>query len=176
MRHSLLLGLTGLGLLLVPARADAQWSARLAVEAPLWAGHSTGSLGHSSTFTIGQSFQPTLDAIGSYFVSDSVGLDLEFRIGIAATGTGYERQRIQLGPGVTYDVRSFPLYGRVSLPIQIEGTTVLFARLGGGLKITDLGFFRIYFELTWDIALAGSGVDFFGSHSVNAGLGLWLRL
>ncbi|HVP63154.1 MAG TPA: hypothetical protein VMT11_21540 [Myxococcaceae bacterium] len=176
MRHSLLLGLTGLTLLLAPARAEAQWSARLALEAPLWAGHSTGSLGHGSEFTIAQSFQPALDAIGSYFVTDSVGVDLEFRIGIAATGMFAERQRMTLGPGVTFDWRSFPLYGRVSFPVQIEDVAVLYLRLGGGLKITDLGFFRVYFELTVDAALVGNGVSPLGSVAVNAALGVWFRL
>jgi hypothetical protein len=173
MRHPLLLGLFALGLLLVPGRAEAQWSVRLALEAPLYAHASVN--GQSSSFSINESFQPTLDLIGSYVLGDTLSLDLEFRRGIAATGTGYTRQQTFLGPGVTLDVFTFPLYARVAMPIQLEGGTVLFLRLGGGLKILDWGFFRVYFEVTADLACAGSGVSFFGSQAVSAALGAWLR-
>ncbi len=174
MRHPLLLGLAALGLLLVPGRAEAQWSIRLALEAPLYA--HTSSNGESSSFGINDSFQPAVDLIGSYFVSDIVGLDLELRTGLAATGTGYERQRTSIGPGVTVDDPTFPLYGRASLPIQVEGETRLFLRVGGGLKVLDMAFLRLNLELTADFALARSGVSAFGSQAVNAGLGVWLRL
>jgi len=173
MRHPLLLGLGALGLLLVPGRAQAQWSVRLALEAPLYA-HASVS-GQSSSFGINESFQPTLDLIGSYVLGDSLSLDLEFRRGIAATGTGFTRQQTFIGPGLTLDVLTFPLYGRVALPIQVEGGTVLFLRFGGGLKILDWGFFRVYFEVTADLACAGSGVSFLGSQAVNAAVGAWLR-
>ena len=174
MRHPFLLGLAALGLLLVPGRAEAQWSARLALEAPLYS--HTSSNGQSSSFGINESFQPTLDVIGSYFFADALGLDIEFRRGLAATGTGYSRQLTYLGPGLTLDVPGFPLYGRAALPIQIEDTAIFFLRVGGGLKILDLAFFRVYFEVTADFPYAGSGVSFFGSQAINAGLGLWLKL
>ena len=173
MRHSLLLGLAGLGLLLAPGRAEAQWSVRLALEAPLYS--HTSSNGQSSSFGINETFQPTIDLLGSYFLTDALAVDLEFRRGIAATG-GYARQQTFLGPGLTLDLRTFPLYGRASVPIQVEETTIVFLRLGGGLKILDLAFLRVYFEVTVDLALAGSGVSAFGSQAVNAGLGVWLRL
>jgi hypothetical protein len=173
MRHPLLLGLGALGLLVAPAHAHAQWSARLALEAPLYA-HATSN-GQSSSFGINESFQPTLDFIASWLFADTLSLDLEFRRGIAATGTGYTRQQTFLGPGLTLDVPTFPLYGRIALPVQIEAGTVLFLRVGGGLKILDWGFFRVYFELTADLSCAGSGVTFFGSQAVNAALGAWLR-
>lgn len=174
MRHSLLLGLTGLGLLLVPSRAAAQWSARLALEAPLYVHGSSN--GQSSSFGINESFQPAADLIGSYFVTSTVGLDLELRTGIAATGTGYSRQRTSVGPGITFDDPTFPLYGRVAFPIQVESAVVVYLRAGGGLKILDMAFLRVYFEATADFPLAGSGVSFFSSQAVNAGLGVWLRL
>lgn len=174
MRHSLLLGLTGLGLLLVPSRAAAQWSARLALEAPLYV--HTSSNGQSSSYGINDSFQPAVDLIGSYFVTWTVALDLELRTGLAATGTGYSRQRTSVGPGVTFDDPTFPLYGRLSFPIQVESSVVAFLRAGGGLKILDMAFLRLYLEVTADFPLAGSGVSFFSSQAVNAGLGVWLRL
>jgi len=174
MRQSLLLGLSALGLLLAPSRAEAQWSLRMALEAPLYV--RTSSNGESSSFGINNSFQPTIDVIGSYFVTGSVGLDLELRTGIAATGTGYTRPRTSLGPGLTLDDPAFPLYGRVSFPLQVEETFIAFVRAGGGLKILDMAFFRVYFEVTADFPLGGSGVGFFSSQAVNAGLGLWLRL
>ena len=174
MRHSLLLGLAGLGLLLVPSRAEAQWSLRLALEAPLYV--HTSSNGQSSSFGINDSFQPAVDLIGSYFVTEMVGVDLELRTGLAATGTGYSRQRTSIAPGLTFDARPFPLYGRFSFPIQIEDTVIAYVRAGGGLKILDMAFLRVYFEVTADFPLAGSGVSFFSSQAVNAGLGVWLRL
>ena len=174
MRHSLLLGLIGLGLLLVPSRAEAQWSARLALEAPLYV--HTSSNGESSSYGINDSFQPTADVLGSYFVTQIVSLDLELRTGIAATGTGYSRRRTALGPGMTFDDPTFPLYGRVSFPIQVESSVIATFRAGGGLKVLDMAFLRLYFEVTADFPLAGSGVSFFSSQAVNAGLGVWLRL
>jgi len=173
MRHSLLVGLAGLGLLLVPGRAEAQWSLRLALEAPLYS--HVSSNGQSSSVGINESFQPTLDLIGSWFFAGSVALDLELRRGIAATG-GYPRQETWLGPGVTLDVPTFPLYGRASLPIQIEDGTRLFLRVGGGLKILDVAFIRVYLELTADLGLAGGGVSAFGSQAVNAALGVWFKI
>jgi hypothetical protein len=174
MRHSLLLGLTGLGLLLVPSVAHAQWSVRLALEAPLYAHRSSN--GTDSSYGINDSFQPTVDFIGSYFVTQTLGLDLELRTGIAATGPGYSRQRTALGPGLTYDDPTFPLYGRLSFPIQVEDTVIAFVRAGGGLKILDMAFLRLYFEVTADFPLGGSGVSPFSSQAFNAGLGVWLRL
>jgi len=174
MRHSLLLGLTGLGLLLAPSRAEAQWSARLALEAPLYV-HASSN-GQSSSYGINDSFQPAIDLIGSYFLGWTVALDLELRTGLAATGTGYSRQRTSVGPGVTFDDPTFPLYGRVAFPIQVESTVIAFLRAGGGLKILDMAFLRLYFEVTADFPLAGSGVSFFSSQAVNAGVGVWLRL
>lgn len=176
MRYPFLPGLAALGLLLAPGQARAQWSARLALEAPLCAGYSTTGTVHSGFFTIGESFQPSLDVIGSYFVADTLSVDLEFRRGLAATGTGFSRPLTYLGPGVTLDVPTFPLYGRLSVPIQIEEAAAVFFRLGGGLKILDLAFIRVYFELTTDVPLGGSGVKFFSGFSFNAGLGLWLKL
>jgi hypothetical protein len=174
MRLSLLLGLSGLGLLLAPSRAEAQWSLRLALEAPLYV--HTSSSGQSTSFGINDSFQPTVDLIGSHFVTGSLGLDLELRTGMAATGNGYTRQRTSVGPGLTFDDSGFPLYGRVSFPIQIEDTVIAFLRVGGGLKILDMAFLRVYVELTADFPLGGSGAGFFSSQAVNAGLGVWLRL
>ena len=89
MRNSLLLGLSGLGLLLAPSRAEAQWSLRLALEAPLYV-HTSGN-GQSSSFGINDSFQPTIDLIGSYFVTGSLGLDLELRTGMAAFADYFRR-------------------------------------------------------------------------------------
>jgi hypothetical protein len=169
MRHPLLSGLAALTLLLVPGRAAAQWSARLALEAPLWVETP------SSTYNISQTFQPAVDVLGSFVPWDAVSLDVELRVGIAATG-GYARQRFQIGPGLTLDLPTFPLYGRVSFPVQVEDGTVLFGRVGGGLKVTDWGFFRVYLELTVDAALAGKGVSAFDRFAVNAGIGVWFRL
>ncbi len=173
MRHPLLLGLATLAVVLVPGRAEAQWSFRLAVEAPLYS-HATVN-GQSSSFGINESFQPGIDLIGSYFLSDW-SVDLEFHRGIAATGTGYSRTLGYLGPGTTLDVTTFPLYARASVPFQLENSFAVYLRLGGGLKIMDLAFLRAYFEVTVDLSLAGTGLTFFGSQAVNAGLGLWLRL
>ena len=173
MRRPLLFGLVILGWVLVPGRAEAQWALRLALEAPLWA-HTTVN-GQSSSFGINESFQPTLDLIGSYVLSDW-SIDLELHTGIAATGTGYARPLTYLGPGTTLDVTTFPLYARASVPFQLEQGFAVYLRVGGGLKIMDLAFLRAYFEVTVDLSLAGSGLTFFGSQAINASLGLWVRL
>lgn len=173
MRRPLLFGLVIVGWVLAPGRAEAQWALRLALEAPLWA-HTTVN-GQSSSFGINESFQPTLDLIGSYVLSDW-SMDLELTTGIAATGTGYTRPLTYLGPGTTLDVTTFPLYARASVPFRLEQGFAVYLRVGGGLKIMDLAFIRAYFEVTVDLSLAGSGLTFFGSQAVNASLGLWLRL
>ena len=159
---------------LQPGLAQAQWSIRLAPEAPMYSHASVG--GQSTSTSVADSFQPGIDLLGGYAVLDTLSIDLELRTGLFATGTGYSRTRTTIGPGLTLDVPTFPLYGRLAFPIQVESGTALFVRLGGGLKITDWGFFRAYFEVTLDLACAGNGLSFFGSQTVNAGLGIWFRL
>jgi hypothetical protein len=73
------------------------------------------------------------------------------------------------------DIPATPLYARASLPIQLEDTAVFFLRVGGGLKLIDMAFFRFYLEVSADFPYAGSGVSFFGSQAVNAGLGVWFK-
>jgi hypothetical protein len=172
MRGSLLRWVAVL-VVLQPGLAMAQWSVRLALEAPL---HSHVFLvdGPTTSTSIADTFQPGVDFLGGYAVADNLSIDLEFRTGLFATGSGYDRTPTTIGPGLTFDP-TFPLYGRVAVPIQVERGVVVFLRLGGGLKITDLGFFRAYFELTVDLALGGNGVKL-GSHAVNAALGVWFRL
>lgn len=174
MSSALLPGLAALALL-VPGPAWAQWSARLALEAPLIAGNSTTGTTHSGFYTVGDSFQPTLDVIGSYYFAQALSVDLEFRRGLTATGTGYSRPLTYLGPGLTLDAPAFPLYGRVAVPIQIEQAAAVFFRLGGGWKVIEVAFIRLYIELTTDVPLGGSGVKFFSGFTFNAGVGLWLR-
>ena len=173
MKRSLSASVLGLALLLAPTAAHAQWSIRGGGETPLYF-HSSSN-GQSYSFSIGDSFQPTLDIIGGFYVLPILSLDVEFRRGLAATGTGYSRQLTYLGPGVTLDIPATPLYARASLPIQLEDTAVFFLRVGGGLKLIDMAFFRFYLEVSADFPYAGSGVSFFGSQAVNAGLGVWFK-
>ena len=176
MRHSLLLGLSGLGLLLAPSRrrgavvrSGSRWRRRSTSH--------TSSNGQSSSFGINDSFQPTIDLIGSYFITwTGRDLDLELRTGMAATGTGYTRQRTSLGPGVTFDDPTFPLYGRVSVPLQMENTFVSFLRAGGGLKILDLAFLRALLRGDRGLPARRQRGGVFSSQAFNAGLGAWLRL
>jgi hypothetical protein len=173
MRGSLVRWVAAL-VVLQPGLAMAQWSLRLAIEAPLHT-HVFLVNGPTTSTSIADTFQPGVDLLGGYAVLDTLSIDLELRTGLFATGSGYERTRTTIGPGLTFDVPTFPLYGRMAVPIQVESGVVVFLRLGGGLKITDLGFFRAYVELTVDLALGGNGVKV-GSHSVNAALGIWFRL
>jgi len=172
MRSSLLRWVAAL-VVLQPGLAQAQWSIRLALEAPMYSHVSVD--GQSTSTSVGDSFQPGIDVLGSYRPVDSLSIDLEVRTGLFGTG-GYGRTRTTIGPGLTLDVPTVPLYGRVAFPIQVESGAALFLRLGGGLKITDWGFFRIYFEVTLDLGCAGNGVGFFGSQTINAALGVWFRL
>lgn len=173
MRGPLLRWVAALALLL-PGLAQAQWSIRLALEVPLHS-HLFLTDGPTASTSIADTFQPGVDLLGGYAVADSLSLDLEVRTGLFGTG-GYGRTPTNIGPGLTYDVSTFPLYGRMALPIQVEHGTVFFVRLGGGLKITDWGFFRLYFELTVDVALGATNDVKPGTHSVNVALGMWFKL
>jgi hypothetical protein len=159
---------------LQPGVAMAQWSLRLALEVPLHT-HVFPVQGETTSTSIADTFQPGVDLLGSYAVLEALSIDLEFRTGLFATGSGHARTRTTIGPGLTYDVQGFPLYGRVAFPIQVESGVMFFVRPGGGLKILDLGFFRAYVELMVDVALGGNGVKL-GSHTVNAVVGVWFRL
>src|SRR5262249_19182467 len=145
------------GVVLLPALAHAQWSFRLALEAPVYSHVSVD--GQGAQYSVGDSFQPRIDLLGGYAGLASLSVDLAVRPGLFATGSGYARTRTTIGPGLTFDP-TFPLYARVAFPIQVESGVAYFVRLGGGLKITDLGFFRAYFELTLDLGLGGNGVGF----------------
>jgi len=173
MRASLLRWVAAL-VVLQPAVAHAQWSLRLAVEVPLHS-HLFLTDGPTVSTSIADTFQPGVDLLGGYSVLDSLSIDLEVRTGLFGTG-GYGRTPTTVGPGLTYDVSTFPLYGRMAVPIQVENGVVFFVRLGGGLKITDWGFFRIYAELTVDVALGATNDVKPGTHSVTAALGVWFKL
>jgi hypothetical protein len=172
MRGSLLRWVAAL-VVLHPGLALAQWSIRLALEAPLHT-HVFLADGMMTSTSIADSFQPGVDLLGGYSVLETLSIDLEFQTGIAATG-GYARTRTLIGPGLTYDPH-FPLYGRFAVPIQVESGVVVYLRFGGGWKFVDLGFFRAYFELTADLALGSNNGVQIGSHSVNAALGIWFRM
>lgn len=172
MRGSLLSWVAALGVL-NPGLAMAQWSFRLALEAPLHT-HVFPVDGPTTMTNIADTFQPGVDLIGGYAVLETLSIDLELQTGLFATGSGYSRTPTLIGPGMTYDPH-FPLYARVAVPIQVENGVVVFLRLGGGLKFPELGFVRGYFELSVDLALGGNGVKL-GSHSVNAALGIWFRM
>ena len=172
MRGSLL-GWVAVLVVLHPGLAMAQWSVRVALEAPL---HTHVFLvdGTTTMTNITDTFQPGVDLLGSYAVLDTLSIDLELQTGLFATGSGYARTPTNIGPGMTYDPH-FPLYARFAVPIRVESGVVVFLRLGGGWKFVDLDFFRAYFELTADLALGGNGIKP-GSHSVNAALGIWFRM
>ena len=113
MRGSLLRWVAAL-VVLHPGLAMAQWSLRLALEAPL---HTHVFLvdGTMTSTSIADTFQPGVDLLGGYAVLDTLSIDLEFQTGLFATGSGYARTRTTIGPGMTYDPH-FPLYARVAVP------------------------------------------------------------
>jgi hypothetical protein len=179
MKRSLSAAVVAVAVLAAPGVAHAQWSIRGGIETPLY--FHASSNGQSISYNIGDTFQPTLDILAGFYLLPVLSLDVEFRRGLGATGTNsstgmaYTRQLTYLGPGVTFDVPGFALYGRASLPIQLENTAVLYLRVGGGLKLLDIGVFRLYLEVTADFPWAGSGVSFFGSQAINAGAGVWFK-
>jgi len=181
MLRRLLPSLVLIAVVVSPAAARADWGIRGAYLVPMYAntGQSTSG-GSSYHYSVGDEWQSNLDFIGSWYPISFLSIDLEGQFNLTGTNSQYPFTGIYVGPGVTLDFPLF-LYGRAAVPIQVTGssagslsTPTMFLRLAGGLKL-ELFVFRLYLEVIFDFAMAGSGVTFFGSQIVSVSAGLWLK-
>ena len=170
-----LMMVVGLAALAAPAIANADWGARLGIETPIW--WHVDQSGQSASYWIGDSFQPAVDALVEYYPIGNLGIGVEFREGVLATGTGYTRSGTSLGPNVTLDLGPVPIFLRGALPVHVEpGDATWNFRAAGGLKF-GLPALALYIEATADFPLAGSSITPFKSgQQFGIGAGLWLKL
>src|ERR1700687_551898 len=160
--------LAGIALLWVPAISHADIGLRVGLENPIYTHVDSG--GRSGWFSIGDTWQPAINALLEYYPIGNVGVGLEFREGFAATGsssgvlgTGYQRTGTFLGPNVTFDAQPLPLFVRAAFPIHLEpDVRYMDLRLAGGLKI-GIPLASLYIEATGDFPLFGGTVRAFSS-------------
>jgi hypothetical protein len=154
---------------------------RVGLETPLYSHQNLN--GQSTTFSIGDSFQPAVNVLVEYYPIGMIGLGLEAREGFLATGTisncvglncGYTRTGTSFGPNLTLDLAPIPVYFRAAIPIHVEPDPVrLDFRAAGGVKL-GLSVLSLYLELLGDFPLAGSGVSAFKTQQLGLGAGVWL--
>lgn len=154
---------------------------RVGLETPLYAHQSQNN--QSTTFSIGDSFQPAINVLVEYYPVGMIGVGLEAREGFLATGSisncvgancSYRRTGTSFGPNLTIDLAPIPIYFRAAVPIHVEPDPVrLDFRAAGGLKL-GLSVLSIYLELLGDFPLAGSGVTAFNTQQLGLGTGIWL--
>jgi len=154
---------------------------RVGLESPLYTHVSQN--GQSVSFSIGDTFQPAINALLEYYMNSFIALGVEFREGFLATGSGtlsgcvgngctYQRTGTFLGPNLTLDLGPLPLFARAALPFHLEPSPFhMDFRAAGGLKILIF-----YAEVLADFPLAGSGVSAFSSQQFGFGFGVWLKL
>ncbi len=164
--------LVGFAAMVVPVAAGADIGARLGLEMPLYT--HVSSNGQSASFSIGDSFQPAINALVEYYPFSLIGIGAEFREGLFATGA-YSRTGTSLGPNLTVDLFPLPIYARAAFPLHLEPTPVrLDFRAAGGLKL-GLPLLALYLEAVADFYLVGSGYSAFTSQSIGLGAGVWLK-
>jgi len=168
-----------MGVLAAPAVAYSDIGLRLGLETPLYTHFSQN--GQSGSFSIGDTFQPSITVLLEYDPVGLIGIGLEFREGFAATGSNsgtctasvdcYHRTGTSLGPNLTLDFSPLPVFARAAIPVHIEpGDARMDFRLAGGAK-----FAIFYAELTADFPLAGNNMSAFSSQRIGIGAGLWLK-
>jgi hypothetical protein len=166
--------LAGIAVLCVPAMSHADIGLRVGLENPIYSHVDSGV--RSGWFSIGDSWQPAINALLEYYPIGNIGVGLEFREGFAATGNGYGRTGTFLGPNVTFDAQPVPLFVRAALPIHLEpNVRYMNLRLAGGLKI-GIPLAALYLEATADFPLFGDNVTAFSSPTeFGVGAGLWVK-
>jgi len=166
--------IAGIAVLCVPAVSHAEIGLRLGLENPIYTHVDSG--GRSGWFSIGDTWQPAINALLEYYPIGNIGVGVEFREGFAATGNGYTRTGTFLGPNVTFDAQPLPLFVRAALPVHLEPDyRYMNLRLGGGLKI-GIPLAALYLEATADFPLFGDNVSAFSSPTqFGVGAGLWVK-
>jgi hypothetical protein len=151
---------------------------RLGLETPVYTHYSQN--GVSGSFSLGDTFRPSITALLEYYPIGLLGIGLEGRVGFLATGTmpncvgtncSYQRTGTSIGPNATLDFSPLPVYGRAAIPIHIEpGDVRMDFRLAGGAR-----FAIFYAELTADFPLAGNNISAFSTQQLGLGAGLWFK-
>jgi len=162
--------------LVLPSAARADWGIRAGLEAPV-ATH----LNDGNSYSIGDTFQPSIDLLVQYGPSDIIAFGLEGRIGFASTNGNYTRTGTALGPELMLNIPVVPLYARVALPIRLEPDAAeLGLRLAAGLKI-NFAFVGIYLEGVADMPFVGKDTsgnheDAFSHQVISVGAGVEFRI
>jgi len=186
-RLRVVIGIVGIAVLVAPGVSNAEGiGLRLGLESPLYT-HADQN-GQSVSFSIGDTFQPAINALVEYYMNSFVALGLEGREGFLATGSNptvtgcvggickYQRTGTYLGPNLTIDLAPIPIFLRAGVPFHLEPSPFhLDFRAAGGLKI-GVPFISFYAEVVADFPLAGSGVNAFSSQEFGIGAGIWLKL
>lgn len=172
----------------VPSAARAETvGIRLGVEAPLYT-HNKIS-GTSTSYNIGDTFQPAIDGLLSYKPDPLIAFEAEIREGFASTGgSNYSRTGTAIGPGLRLQPSGFPLYVRASLPIHVEPSPVVMNLRGAAGLEFPIAVVSIYLEGAVDTSLVGgsipnptgatttsTSIGAFDLTSVSAGAGLWFK-
>jgi hypothetical protein len=172
----------------VPSLARAETiGIRLGVEAPLYTHNKTN--GQSTSFSIGDTFQPAFNGLLSYKPDPVLAFEAEFIEGFASSGgSSYNRTGTAIGPGLRIQPTGVPLYVRASLPIHVEPSPVqLGLRGAAGLEVSFV-VVSLYLEGGVTTSLVGGSatstvngntvsgnVGAFDITSVFAGTGLWFK-
>lgn len=174
MKRSSLLALI-VTLAIPTAASAAEFGLRGGLETPLYA-HFSNS-GTSGSFSIGDSFQPTINVLAELYPTSLIGFGIEGQFGVAATGDGFTRTGTKVGPNVTFNFAPVPLFVRAALPIHVEpGDLFLNLRAAGGLNLPLIPkLMSLYVEAAFDFPLTGAGFDPFSRQQVNLGAGLWFK-
>ncbi len=177
----------GIAVLVGPGMSNAEGiGLRIGLESPLYT-HADQN-GQSVSFSIGDTFQPAINALLEYYMNSFVALGLEGREGFLATGSNptvigcvggickYQRTGTYFGPNLTLDLGPLPIFLRAGVPFHVEPSPFhLDFRAAGGLKF-GVPFISFYAEVLADFPLAGSGVNAFSSQEFGIGAGIWLKL
>jgi len=177
MKRSSLLALVAA--LTIPTVASAaSFGLRGGLETPLYANFSGG--GTSGSYSIGDTFKPTINLLAEIYPVSLIGLGVEGQINVAATGNGTfsYRNGTFVGPNVTFNFAPVPLFVRAAFPIHLEpGTAFVNFRAAGGLNLPLIPkLMSLYVEAAFDFPLGGNHFSPFDYQQVNVGAGLWFKL
>ncbi len=164
----------------LPSAARADFGIRAGIEFPVTTHYNSTDSSPGGSFSIGDSFQPSLDVLAQFGPSDTLAFGLEGRVNFASTND-FTRTGTSLGPEVMLNIPILPIYVRGSLPVRLEpNAPELGLRLAAGFKI-NLPIVGIYAELAADMPFVGNDVsghseDAFSHQIISVGAGVEIRL
>lgn len=178
MKRSSLLALVA-ALVLPTVASAASFGLRGGLETPLYA-HFNGD-GTSGSYSIGDTFKPTVNLLAEIYPTSLVGFGVEGQINVAKTGSGTfaVRNGTFVGPNVTLNFAPVPLFVRAALPINVEGPVGRYVnfRAAGGLNLPLIPkLMSLYVEAAFDFPLAGDRIKTWDYQQVSVGAGLWFKI